>query len=687
MIILALILALAASSAGFGALRVEQIIQVPSQRAQSINSLTTDGKGNLIVTGSNVQGGIVSKLDPSGNVVFTFANFGAYPAGAAVDSNGDIYWIGTGGAPGFPFPFTKKVLPVFELGSAVPGFVVKFRGKDGSIIWAAEVDAIQPQAIALDANGFITLAGIATTAPGLTTPGAYQSPAAGTVPPLGIVRLTKDGDAVFAAAYGGHSINGTSACVSGRLFRCSSDPRTTAASILIDPRGHIWVAGSTNETDLPVTSNALKTGCGCSLTSGDGYLAEFSADGSSLLYATYLGTSTHSEADLSGNDAILSAAIDNSDRIWLVGTTNGIDLPTTPDAPQASLMGDADGFVLQYDPAANKVAYGTYYGTQGTNSVTRIVVGSDGRPVLAGHLNSDPANPYSFGNDFVASLSPSGIDVTVFLRNAADAGLVFSPSGSLLVAGSGSVIATMKESSSTSPSIFGLANSASLNASGQVSPGEIISIVGTNLGPANPVTASLAEGQQSLPTQLGGVQVLFDGVAAPLLFVSSTQINAIVPFGTVDRHEVRMVVERSGASSSEARLGVVSAGPAIYATQTAYRNLPVAAALNQDGTVNSKMNRAAPGTIISVFATGFGALAPQPKDGSLLSALPALQQDISVFGPDFVEMIYAGPAPGRVAGAMQVNFRLPENLTETPTILLFAGGWASGYFTVWVSGT
>jgi uncharacterized protein (TIGR03437 family) len=71
----------------------------------------------------------------------------------------------------------------------------------------------------------------------------------------------------------------------------------------------------------------------------------------------------------------------------------------------------------------------------------------------------------------------------------------------------------------------------------------------------------------------------------------------------------------------------------------------------------------------------------------LSAPLPALQQTIDVFGPGFVKVLYAGPAPGQVAGAMQVNLRLPDNLTQTPTILLFAGGWSAAYFTVWVSGT
>nr|MDQ2898711.1 hypothetical protein [Acidobacteriota bacterium] len=83
-------LALFACSATFGAFRAEQLMHVPPQRAQTPNSLIADKSGNLIVTGHNVQGGFVCKLDAVGNVVFYYANFGAFPAAAAVDSNGDV---------------------------------------------------------------------------------------------------------------------------------------------------------------------------------------------------------------------------------------------------------------------------------------------------------------------------------------------------------------------------------------------------------------------------------------------------------------------------------------------------------------------------------------------------------------------------------------------------------------------
>ena len=105
-------LGLALIGACCASFRVNQILQVPLLRAQAVSSLAVDRNGNLIVTGANVDGGFVSKLDPKGNVVFTFANFRAFPSGAVPDANGDIYWFGAGGGLATPFPFTKSILSV-----------------------------------------------------------------------------------------------------------------------------------------------------------------------------------------------------------------------------------------------------------------------------------------------------------------------------------------------------------------------------------------------------------------------------------------------------------------------------------------------------------------------------------------------------------------------------------------------
>lgn len=55
-------------------------------------------------------------------------------------------------------------------------------------------------------------------------------------------------------------------------------------------------------------------------------------------------------------------------------------------------------------------------------------------------------------------------------------------------------------------------------------------------------------------------------------------------------------------------------------------------------------------------------------------------------GAQFLDILYAGPAPDEVAGVMQVNFRLPATPSSSP-LIMFAGNWLSEYFTVWVNGT
>ena len=112
-----------------------------------------------------------------------------------------------------------------------------------------------------------------------------------------------------------------------------------------------------------------------------------------------------------------------------------------------------------------------------------------------------------------------------------------------------------------------------------------------------------------------------------------------------------------------------------------------AAALNQDGSVNSAANHAQLGSIVSVFATGFGGMTPTPTDGELLTGtLPNLVSPVQVlYQGQPLEVTYAGPAPTLVAGVTQVNFRLPTlTVTSEPAFQFVVGGWPGGSFVVLV---
>ena len=114
-----------------------------------------------------------------------------------------------------------------------------------------------------------------------------------------------------------------------------------------------------------------------------------------------------------------------------------------------------------------------------------------------------------------------------------------------------------------------------------------------------------------------------------------------------------------------------------------------AAALNQDQSVNSEANPASYGSIVTIYATGFGITDPPLNDGQIsLDRLPAPWQTVAVeLGLEPLEVLYAGQAPGLVAGVMQVNFRLPAagNQGEGETSLLLRVGQAAAGFSLFVA--
>jgi len=206
----------------------------------------------------------------------------------------------------------------------------------------------------------------------------------------------------------------------------------------------------------------------------------------------------------------------------------------------------------------------------------------------------------------------------------------------------------------------GVVNGASFQG-GAMAPGEIITIFGWQIGPAQ-LTMGSYSASGVLSNNAAGVQVTFDGVPAPLIYALSGQISAIVPYSVYGKTQVTMQVTYSGKVTNTIRLAVTDASPAIF-TLNASGSGP-GAILNQDGSVNSAENPAAPGGIIVLYATGEGQTNPGGMDGQQALASypkPLLPVTVTVGGMD-CSVKYAGAAPTFVAGAMQVNAELPANV-------------------------
>ena len=81
-----------------------------------------------------------------------------------------------------------------------------------------------------------------------------------------------------------------------------------------------------------------------------------------------------------------------------------------------------------------------------------------------------------------------------------------------------------------------------------VSPGEIVTLFGTNMGPASIVTLQVSNG--TVTNSLAGTQVLFDGVAAPMIYTLDGQVSAVVPYGVAGKTSTQVQVQYQGAVSN-----------------------------------------------------------------------------------------------------------------------------------------
>ena len=98
------------------------------------------------------------------------------------------------------------------------------------------------------------------------------------------------------------------------------------------------------------------------------------------------------------------------------------------------------------------------------------------------------------------------------------------------------------------PSILAAGINAASYVGGSVSPGEIVVIFGSGLGPDTLVGPQL-DTRGYVSSSLAGTQVLFDGVAAPIIYTQASQVSVVVPYEVIGRTQVQVVLSRPGFES------------------------------------------------------------------------------------------------------------------------------------------
>ena len=317
--------------------------------------------------------------------------------------------------------------------------------------------------------------------------------------------------------------------------------------------------------------------------------------------------------------------------------------------------------VIQAGKSLDFIILGAGLDSSMTESNLRLL--GAGLTIRPGTVRYDTSITYSDGR----SPMRFTIDATAGSQGTASL-LVTRGSDTALLAGAIPVLPAKPAFSAAS-----IVNAASSKGSG-VSPGELVSIYGTAIGPDSALAISGFDPRTgALPTNLGGLGITFDGLPAPLIFASSGQVNLQVPYEVATKSATTVVVTYRGAVSDPVTVPVLPAHPGLFLAPGTNQ----AIAVNQDGSINGASTPAPKGSYVTFYATGAGVVTPAVATGSPASGSPlsfAQSVTVSIGGTDAV--VYQGGvlAPTFV-GLMQVSAQVPASAASgnLPVVITVAG--------------
>ena len=346
------------------------------------SGIAVDGSGNAYVTGGTKStdfptanalqptfGGdrdvVVMKLSADGAslVYSTYLGGSGEDEGAriAVDESGSAYL--TGVTDSMNFPTANALQPTFGggLGGGFDAFVTKLSADGTSLVYSTYLGGLASDlgsGIAVDELGSAYLIGFTDSTDFPTANALQPSHDPGT--DAFATKLSADGASLVYSTYlGGLSVD-------------------AGLGIAVDELGSAYLIGITDSTDFP-TANALQPTFG---GNWDAFVTKLSADGTSLVYSTYLGGSS-SEGDPAVNEFLMGIAVDESGNAYLSGWTQSSDFPTA-NALQPTFGGGRDAFVTKLSADGTALDYSTYLGGSGNSEGSGIAVDGSGNAYLSG---------------------------------------------------------------------------------------------------------------------------------------------------------------------------------------------------------------------------------------------------------------------------------------------------------------
>lgn len=438
-----------------------------------------------------------------------------------------------------------------------------------------------------------------------------------------------------------------------------------ATTLPTSRNGNIFITGSTQQIDIPVTQGA--TVCSMTLVPAASTISAAGGPSSFIVQTTCTWTAT-------------------SNALWITVSTPPTGTATTP---TPSVSGTGTGTV-PFTVAPNGCVdpqTGTITVTsQPAQNFTLTENGSPSNLTLSPATLSVPVAGTSgrfnvvtgVGCNWISFSDVSWISITTPTSGTGNGGIGYtiaantgSPRAGNIHVGS-QLFAVTQAGIAVPTTQLTTVTSAASYASTAVAPGEIVSLFGTNMGPAIGVGLPSTD-KTSIANTLGGVQVLFDGNPVPMIYASATQINAIAPVGLAGKQSTQVTVTYQGMTSNALTVPVQPAMPGIFAADGS--GTGGGAILNQDYSLNARLNPAARGSVVAIYLTGAGVTNPASVDGAITgitAPFPALTQSVAVtiggVAVPATSIIYSGAAPEAVEGLTQIDVVIPASVTPGPTV-------------------
>jgi uncharacterized protein (TIGR03437 family) len=575
-------------------------------------AIAVDSGGNSYVTGQTTSG-------------YPPYDTGAYVAKLSADGSTLVYWMSLGGGwanqadqaysvavdaagnayvvgriQSTNFPVTQSLVS-----SCGPGdsFVAKVNPQGTGLVYSTCLAPSYLNAVTVDSAGNAYVAGSAG-AGFPTTPGAFQPvfPAANTLGAGIVFKLNPAGSAFVYSTYLGGSAH------------------DSANGIAIDPAGNAYPTGGTLSPDFPVKGAVQAALRG----SANAFVTKLNAAGSALVYSTYLGGSS--------TDSAIGIAVDTAGNAYVAGLTSSTDFPIV-NPIQATLGGGAqsqcgagvecfDAFIAGLNPAGSLI-FSTYFGGGGQDHALGIAADASGNAYITGRWDSGLAQLP------VAGPIRQGEQGVFLLKLAA-----------------GGSLPTFTAQSVTSAASF---------QPGLVA-GEIATVFGQDI---TNVTGIVTAGSLPLPTELAGSSVTVNNVAAPVFAVANVngqqQINFQVPQNISSPAWV--AVSNNGVYSSPVAVNV-NAVPGIFTLDGSQ-----GAIQHADFRLVTPSSPAARGETIVLYATGLGAVHPDPGLGNPAAVSPlswTTTLPTVTIGGKPAQVLFSGLVPGLVA-LNQLNVVVPAD--------------------------